>query len=163
MALYDIEDFLTDVGAKISAGFNARVTAINSEKADSITLATLDFNRSDTLHMQWLQSVTVDADPFIVYGLASSVDAEGIGPATKSVFDVIISLVLADSGADANIPKKLFRYQRALSDLVHANWDTMGKTGIVKITGEQPTPAFTLFNDSRFHRAVAVSFKTVMA
>lgn len=160
---YDIDALLTDIQTVISTQLNTFITAVNTDKNDGITCAMVDFNRADAIHLQYIKDSVELADPFILFGLADDTEAASVGGSASRTYQIDIVLVVYDSGNDPSIVRKLYRYQRALEDLVLGNWDALGKGARLKLLGKQPTPAFKLLSKSNEYRAVGVTLQTVIA
>lgn len=159
MAKHDIEEVLGDIETFLKANLNTEITNLNTEKADSITLATVS---SSAYFMQSLNNEIVNHNPFIFYGI-SQVQSRSIGSATAKTYNIQVVLVIID-GQQVDIGKRLLRYSRVLSDLFERSWDRITKIGIGKfqVTSLEPI-AFQLVNSSDAYRAVGVELSFTMA
>lgn len=160
MAKYDIESFMADVEAFLKANLNTKITAINSEKNDTITLPSIP---DEGYFLQTLNDTVTNYNPFIFFGV-DSVETEGTGPANKDAYSVDVILCFADQGADAPgaVAKKLYRFSRVLGDLFKENYDRIGRAGKIKVKSLSPV-SFKFLNSSDDYRAVGVTLDFTLA
>src|SRR5687768_5557582 len=109
---YDIESILVDVQALISANLNAKITAINTEKNDSITLRSID----SSAYFMDMDDQSANFDPIVLYAV-TGIDGEGIGPVTSKIVTINVAIILSDDGHDMSIIKRMLRYGRALEEV----------------------------------------------
>jgi hypothetical protein len=148
----DIETVLNSVETFLKANLNAEITAMNTKKADAITLASVD---SDAYFLQSLNNRIANFNPFVFYGVEALKAEAGIGPATKTVYSLNVVIVLADAGEDIDVDRRMFRYGKVLSDLFHKNWSRITRSDTVEIESREPV-RFKLLNSSDDFRAVGV-------
>jgi hypothetical protein len=159
MARYDIENFLTDLLSAMqdgSTGLNSYITAINSEKNDTLTVPSIS---NSAYFLQTMNESVAAYDPFILYGV-TKIESEGIGPATSSRYTVQVVISFADK-QDGTAAKRLFRYSRALEDLFHSKFDKISQNRVKKIISIEPVE-WTLVNSSESFRAVGVDLEVVL-
>src|SRR5947209_5598149 len=124
MAKYDVENLLTDIQAYMVANFQAKLTEINNEKADGITLSAPDNN---AYFLQTINDKIANYDPFVIYGIdRATTDSLGLMSVRKWIVSVIIVLadtLEADSANTQIISHKILRYSRALTELFEENSD----------------------------------------
>ena len=114
---YDIESLLTDIETILKASLSAKLTAITTEKGDSITLTAVN----NSAYVYDLDDKEMNYDPFILM-FPMGPESEGIGPATIETITININLFLNDNANDQNIYKKMFRYQRAIKEVIQTNF-----------------------------------------
>lgn len=160
MAKYDIESLLLDIETLLKNNLNNKITAINSEKNDSIVLAQID---SNAYFMQSLDGPEVNYNPFIFYGIeAISDEATGANFSfTPMRLSIAVALVMEDSGLDVNISRRMFRYQRAIKEIFEEGFDSIPEG--IKLTVQSQVPIeLSLLNDSYKHKAIGVTIKADM-
>lgn len=161
MAKFDIENVLDGVKTFLAANLNTQITALNAEKNDGITLKTVD---DTAYHLQYPEDRTELSDPFIIYEEAGEPTITTNGPLTGTTHQVGITFVLADNGNDMDIVRRLFRYRRALCDVVQANWATLVGSHKFAIHTWSPSPPFKDENNTEFTgRAVGIVLSVAIA
>lgn len=148
---YDIEKLLTDIQALYAANLNTKIAAINSEKSDSITLATV----SSSAYFTDLMAAQINYDPFILYSVENVASKPQYG---MSIEDVTVSVVLVfeDTGQDTSIYNRMLRYGRALKEVIEDNF-TLAENA-VKLEVQSLLPVYFKAVDSQeFYRAVGVN------
>lgn len=162
MARYDLETLLADVETMLkdsTNGLNAKITAINTEKNDSITLAQVN---SSAYLFQSYDSKVLNYDPFIFYGV-DDIEGVGIGAHTSEIYSISIILLLAKKNETVEVTRML-RYLRCLQDCVKSQWDFIEHKGLGKAEIIPGAPVeLKLLNSSQPHRAVGVQIRTGMA
>lgn len=154
---YDLEDILADLKAVLVANLNTKLTAITAIKGDSISLPSVD---SEAYLLQTLNEKVVQYNPFILYGV-SDIRTEGTGPHTLENFVLQIILCHCDLDQDAAMSKRMFRYGRAIKEVLQDNWHMANK---IKTRVEALPPAeFKMQNSSDSHRCVGVNLYCAIA
>lgn len=115
---YDVENLLTDIESFLKSDLNTKLAAIDTEKNDSITLDQISTSRGYACQM--LDDVVMNEKAFVFYGI-EDVETKGLGGVTAGVYTISVLALLSDDGNDANILKRLLRYQRALKEVVEEN------------------------------------------
>lgn len=153
MKVYDIESFCSDIKTILTTYLNSKLTSIDSEKNDGITLKPV---ASDAYFFQELNEATVNYDPYILYSV-ENIESEALGPVTSLRPTVHIILVLADQGSElAGIGTRMLRYQRALKEIFESHW-TENQNG-VKIKVQSLVPVqFSLMNSANSYRAIGIA------
>lgn len=155
MAKYDVETFFADLETFMKANLNTKIAAINTEKSDSITLATV---ADEAYFFQSLDERVANYNPIIFYGLTSDVESDGIGPYTSKKLKVNVTIIVNDQNL-ASLGKRYLRYNRALEEIFLENWDRAVNNGIkLKVTSPVLID-FTLLNDSQPYRVVGVELE----
>ncbi len=158
--IYDIENLLVDIKAFLVANLNTKLTAIDSDKADSITLAQVD---SSAYFFQNLSKAAVaNYNPFVLYGIDEIPKQLGIGPATIKEYTLFVIVVLTDSGNDPDSLKRLLRYQRALTELFEESWNRVGGSVRFKVSGLVPIP-LSLLDDNRISNVIGVNLDVALS
>lgn len=153
MAVYDIEQLLTDIKTILVDNLNVKITAINTEKNDSITLDSIE---SSAYFMQGMDGPQTNFDPFVYIGVTDIKGEEGLMSYTATLLDIAVAIIVADEGQDVEMWKRMFRYQRALREVFEENFDF--KAGTVKLSVRSQVPIeIQLLNNSYSHKAIGVT------
>lgn len=158
MAKYDVEMFLSDLQSYLNSSLNTKLSAIDSEKADSITLKQVD---SSAYILQTMDGSVPNYDPYVFYGI-QDIESTGIGPATANRYTIVVALILADALRDTTIAKRMLRYQRALSEVVQERYADIGDSFKAKIQNLVPI-ALTDMDTSNAYRGIGVSIEVTIA
>ena len=159
MAKYDLEKLLNDIETILKANLNTKLAAIDTEKADSITLATVD---STAYVRQSLNGETVNSDPFIFYGVDEIETVEGLGFGTNAKYSITVMLILADMNADLDIANRMFRYLRAIQEVFQENWNETDNGVKLFISSLAPI-AVTDMDTNATYRAIGVKLEATLA
>lgn len=147
----DIEYYLDQVESFVKANLNNKLSEIDTEKNDGITLKPIN---DKAVVFQTLNAFPVNFDPVLFYGI-DSVQGESIESANEETYQIEISIILADK-ADKATEKKLLRYHRALKEIFQENYFKIGNTREkVRVTSLSPI-SFTLQNTTNPFRAIGV-------
>lgn len=158
MAKYDLEDLMADVKSIMTTYLNTKITALNSEKSDAITLVQVD---SEAYHLQQMNGKSPNFDPFIIYGV-TNIEGEGLGPHTETEIDVQVALVLADNGEDVEITNRMYRYGRALREVFEEHFSE--NSNAIKLSIKSLVPVqFTGLNSANDSRVVGVTLSLAFA
>jgi hypothetical protein len=127
----DEEFWVTKVFDLLKSNLNAKITAINVEKADSLTLDSVD--ASAYYYMTFGNSMP-NYLPCVVF----AVDVDEVmtnGPETSENVRIMIQLVVSDemNANPISIYKLLSRYRRAIKDVFSDNCRDFHKLEIVKL------------------------------
>lgn len=153
-AIYDEETALDDVEAFMKANLNAAITAMNAEKADSITLSPVDNDNGYTI--QSLANIAVNVDPYIFTGIADF-NSKGIRGQTAKQLTLNVLIIQVDSGNDGpDIVRKALRYGRILRELFESKFDRISGRRPFTVESLQPVD-FKLLNRSDNFKAVGVA------
>ena len=156
---YDIETFVSDLQSFLNSNFNTKLAAIDSEKNDGITLDTVS---SSAYFIQTMDSRASNYSPFIYIGI-EDVKSESIGPGLGKDYSIIIAIVAQDMASDDYMWKRMYRYQRALEELLNANYADVASIGYkIKISSLVPMP-FKLMDATNWSRAIGCSMEVSFA
>lgn len=158
MPRFDLENLIDAIETRVKADLNARITTINSEKNDTISLKTIDAN---AYVFQELNGKVLNYNPFIMTAI-EDIQSAGIGPDTLKTVTLSCVVILTDTGEDVAIGKRVLRYGRALEECFHANWSAIPHAVNLKIQSLTPVQ-FTALNSSEIYRAVGVSIQAPIA
>lgn len=157
---YDIENLLSDVKGILTSNFNTKLTAITSEKGDSITLTAID---SSSYFFQTMNDRTANfVGPFILYGiedLKSIPTPRSCASATEVLISILV--IVADQGQDLNIMSRMLRYSRALKEVIEENFRIVECCNSLEVQSLVPVP-FQDINTGEPYRAVGILLKTVL-
>jgi hypothetical protein len=157
---YDIESLLVDVQAILASNLNTKISAINSEKNDTISLGSID---SNAYFMQSMDAEQANYDPYVVYSVIDIDDEADRANFSRAVtnLQLAVVIVVSDEGNDVNISKRMFRYGRALKEVFTENFNSISEG--VKLSVQSQVPVnLALINDSFTHRAVGVTLRASM-
>jgi hypothetical protein len=157
MARYDIEQFLDAIESVLKPALASKITAINSEKNDTTTLSSI---ASGAWFQQTLNKGVASYDPYVLYGI-TDIETVGLGPASSKVYSIHIMIMLADEGKP-DIVKRVLRYQRALEEVAHENFDLIRVGLKLKISSLVPVQIEEL-NSGRELRALGIQVQVAMA
>ena len=151
---YDIESLCDDIKTILTTNLNTKLTAINNEKADSITLATID---ASAYAFQSMNGATMNFDPFIFYGV-QDIQGEGGYGQTPMQVEVAVILCLSDQGQDIDITKRVLRYGRALKEVFEEHFGDTENSAKLSVQSQVPID-IKLLNSSNPHRAIGVTLR----
>ena len=151
MAKYDTESLLADIKTIISANFNAKVTAINLEKNDGISIDTLD---SNAYFLQQLNGRMANYNPICLYGV-ESIESSSRGPLSSKKVEISVIIIAIDNGEEVEISARMFRYQRALEEIFQEKWNAGSYPVKFEIKSLVPIP-FQDLNTSNSYRAIGL-------
>lgn len=157
-AKYDIEKLLTDLQTFLIAQLPAKLTAITTEKGDSLTLAVPD---SNAYFIQTMNNKEAAYDPYVHI---AAVDVENVPArgALAKIYSVNIMIVLADEGTDTKIVNRMFRYLRALEELFTENFAATRPDVRLLVDSIVPVP-LTELGSGNFFKATGVSMRVALA
>lgn len=156
-AKYDLEVLMSDIQTIMANNLNTKITAINAEKADSISLTTVD---SDSYFFQTMDETTVNKNPFVYYGI-NEIETDGIGPVVAKNITIGVIIVYADTHQDLLIANYMLRYLRALEETFTDNWNETQSRAKLRVESFAPFQ-FEGVNTSNMHRAAAVALRLTM-
>ena len=157
MAAYDLDNLITDIGENITDNLNNKITAINTEKGDSLLTQVDD----EAVFKQTLRLQTVAYSPYIFYGITSIDTIETGGPMAAMEVSVDVGIVLRDEGADTTIISKMFRYHRALKEIFEDNW-ILNENAIKMSVSNLAPVEFTRLGDETNYRVIGVQIKATL-
>lgn len=114
---FDEEQLLLNIETYLKANLNAKITAINSEKNDSIVLAQVNASA----YALDADDGEFNYDPYIIT-MISEQTSETRGPAVAENLIVNVALILTDNGQDLNIVRRMLRYRRCLREVIQDNF-----------------------------------------
>lgn len=158
MAKYDVETFLSDLQSYLNSNLNTKLSAIDSEKADSITLKQID---SSAYILQTMDGTIPNYDPYVFYGI-QDIESTSIQGASASRYTIVVAIILADPLRDTSIAKRMLRYQRALSEVIHDKYAEIGSSLKAKIQNLVPI-ALTDMDSANAFRGIGVSIEITIA
>ncbi len=114
----------------------AKVTAINAEKADGVSIS----NIADSEYYTTFRDRINNSDPFIFYGY-DNLSVDGIGPSSKKTFRFFCFVIFSDVNPenDGDFRKKLFRYSRIITEIFEENCSDFGMFNPVKVIEYAPS------------------------
>lgn len=149
--MMDIEQYLLNIKAYLLANLNTYITALNSEKNDTVVLATLD---SAAYFLQTFNGTIANYNPHMFIGV-SDIQSQGIGPGTlkQLTFDVI--LIFEDRVQDIDVGIRLLRYGRILEEIFNRGFQKIMPGATFKVNSLVPISIVSV-NTNDPYRAVGV-------
>ncbi len=159
MAKYDLERLYFDIQTLLANNLNTKLTAINTEKSDTITLKSVD---SNAYFLQQLNGKQINYNPFILYG-EEKIDSQPLKGASIEQVVVSVILVIEDEGEDTGnmMPQRMLRYRRALKEVFQDNFQLIENAAILKIQSLGAV-AFEGLNSEASYRAIGVNLTTAL-
>lgn len=156
--MIDIETLLLRIETYLKANLNTAITALNTEKNDSLVLAQVV---DDAYFLQSFNQRIANYDPHILIAL-DDVQGSGIGPGVAKTLVFTVVLILADTNdMDLMIGIRMLRYGRVLEDLFNRGFSKILPSANFKVNSLVPI-AFTSLNSNDPYRAVGVEVVTVL-
>lgn len=153
MAKFDIETFLEKLETKLKVSINQKITAINTEKGDSL----IDQIPTDAWIFGSLDDRAKNYKDFIFY-FVDTIDTSLAGARSAEDYTIEIDIFMYDR-QDNKVQKRLLRLHRALREAVLETWDKVG-IGYDKVSMESLVPIdVKLENSSFYHKILGVSLK----
>ena len=153
MARFDVETLLEKLESKLKVSLNQKLSAINTEKGDSLLEPIPD--------KAWIFGSLDDrAKNFkdFVFYYVDTIDTKVAGSRTSEEYTIEIDLFLFDR-QDEKIQKRILRTHRALRESVVETWEKVG-IGIDRVEVESLVPIDVKLNNSSFyHKILGVSLK----
>lgn len=157
MARRDIEMTLYAIVGLYQEKLGAKLAALSAEKDDGMVLKVPPI---EAYFVQELNGKMVNYNPFLMVSL-EGIDTTAYGPNTTDLLSIHVSICLADEGQDLAIGRRMFRYHRALKEVLEENWDRAELGGKMQIGSLAPI-SFRLLDSSRIHRAVGIEIRTAI-
>lgn len=123
MAKTDTELLLAQVSGYLQNNLSAKLTEITNEKNDGLVLLVPD---PASYFIQVLFEESLNMDPYVFIGIKDPIGSDSIGQGSAQQIPIEIAFVLADSGVDLMMWKRLYRYQRALKEIFELGWNKAG-------------------------------------
>lgn len=150
----DFETICDDVLSIMTANLNQKITDINTEKGDSITLKAVP---TGAYIFGSLNGKTANYDPFVFYGIQAINEIEDdVQVYAASSIEIAVVVLLADMGDDIEIDRRLLRYGRALKEVFEDHFELSQSGGKIRVSSKPPVEV-QLKNSSNFHRACGVT------
>jgi hypothetical protein len=156
--IYDLEQLLSDIQSLLSQSFNAKLTMIDAEKADGVILKPID---SRAYFIQELNSKSANFNPFVFIGV-TNIESKPLLSGTAASYTINVGVVLADSGNDVSIVKRMFRYARAMKETIEENFFLEDSAISLEVEGLIPAQ-FQDLNSSQSYRVVGVDIVATLA
>lgn len=157
MARHDFEEILDQIKTIVSDNFNTKLTAITTEKGDSIVLPTVD---ASAYFIQSLDAREMNFDPAIVYGI-ENIEVSSEGPMVAEKIFVYVAIILSDNGRD-DINRIMYRYSRAFKEIFQENWQIPATSSKLMVNSTTVVP-FTALDSSATYKAVGVELEVNLA
>lgn len=151
---FDEEQLLLNIETTLKNLFNTKVAEINTEKNDSITLATIN----NGAFIMDADDREVNYDPYILYMIIDQT-SEGRGPTTSETIVVNIALIHTDNGLDPSVVRRMLRYRRALREVIEENFQKINPCGQCSIES-LPLLSFQKASTSIASKVVGINIVT---
>lgn len=152
MAVNDKEVVLDKMETLLKAELNTKLLAIDTEKADGITLKPVSDNAYLKISMN---NKLANYNPFIFLDVLDPA-SEGIATATNQTEGFQAALVLVDNGNDLDINRRILRYGRALQEIFEKNVYKICPPDEFSVQALAPMP-FKLQNSKSDFRVIGVN------
>lgn len=130
---FDDETLILEMTAAMKANLNGRITAINTEKADGITLNLVDENAFFYLTFG---TTTPNYSPCVLFAV-NSTPQETEGGATSYKVELLTQLIFSDTmvaSAEDRI-KYAARYRRAIKEVLEQKFRKYSGARVIPLTG----------------------------
>lgn len=158
MARFDLENFRDYFLGLFQTNLSAKVTAINAEKADSITLSSFvaDQYTSD------MNEKVLNYEEFIYYGFPEILTNANAGMGFSQEITMSFEVVIADPNGGTLAETKLMRYTRALFEIIEENMQANPQIGDIEIEVFSPV-TLTDNQGSPLSKVGGISIKGTLA
>ena len=120
MSTYDAETMINDIKSYLSSNLNTYITDMNTEKGDSL-LSTIDSSAYSIVN---LRESAMTFNPFVHIAI-DDIEAESIGPATHTLYKLIVAVCVTGLDESEDLWKVLLRYSEVLKRIFQEKWDAM--------------------------------------
>lgn len=158
-AKYDWESLAADIETILKNNLNTKITALDAEKADTITL---DQVNSSAYFFQTMNDSIANFNPFIFYGI-DNIESEGIPSASSDEIEIAVWLVLDDDANDLLIANRMLRYTRALKEVFEDNWNETRNRSKIVVKAFAPVQFQDAINSSNSGRIAQISIMVSMS
>jgi hypothetical protein len=155
---YDLENLLEDVETVLKTNLNNKITALNTEKSDTIVLRSVP---AQAYFFETLDQRVANYNPFILYGIEEIETVSTLGDSAQQV-TISVVLVLSDPQDKNPIPKRMLRYSRALKETIEENFALSSNAINLSVQSLVPVP-FALQNNTQLFRAVGIKILATLA
>ena len=138
MSRYDIEDFCSELDTYMKENLATYLIAIDSEKHDGFEIEKINSEAYIQQDIIEAPQTAKSHNPFLIHGVVET-DKNTSGPAVAKVYKYDVTIVFSKQGDNNNI-KRMWRYQRALSDMIEVGWDQMNKRVRLEVEDLTPIP-----------------------
>jgi hypothetical protein len=148
VAKFDQEDLLDSILDIMTTKLNARISAIEAEKAaKSMALSpTLAPIASDAYYLQSWSEKILTKTPAIFYGVEDVTTEDGGGAASKR-YKIFCEVIYCDNGQRNDAHRRIARYARALEEIFAESFRDIADSSAIKIETVRPI-SFKLELDS---------------
>lgn len=151
MALYDVEDLLTDFETILKTKLNDKIAAIAAEKsAKGVPLDLPAIDVPQGIFFQTWDDQILNSSPGILYGLRES-QADGSSYSVTgervTLFAEVYFTQPMNEDSDASGTRRILRYMRALKEIVQENFDENELRSKIKVKTLTPL-SFRLEGDT---------------
>ena len=149
--IYDIESYILRIQAFLQANLNTAITDLNTEKNDTIVLATIS---NDAYFIQTLNDTVANYNPHILIGIDAIQSVPGPG-ATIKILTFSVIILVEDRGQDLFIYRRMLRYLRVLEEMMNRSFNKIIPHATFNVNSLEPI-ALIAMNSNDPYRAVGV-------
>jgi hypothetical protein len=139
--MFDLEKLLVDLDAYFKANLNTRISAINTEKNDSITLEQIN---SGAFLLWSNETKNKSYDRFILIQPLEVVSVVN-GPFVSEQYSIEVLMFLQENYNRIDSWKEVLRYWRAIKEVALRSWDKVA----VGVQGDVTSLAPISFSDNQ--------------
>jgi len=155
MGRYDNENFLSDLQAVIVSNLDAKISALNTEKGDSV-LSSFD---SNAIFIQEIYGTVANYDPFVLIYIEDMPLDSAIGGAHITGLKLNVLICFCQNN-DSDRYKRIFRYQRAIYEVIEEKYNNIFRG--VKVKLSNLTPVALASENAQIFDAVGVGLEITM-
>lgn len=152
----DVEYWVLKLIDYVKSNLNTKIAEINTEKADAVTLKTVD---SEAYYYTSFGSEMPMFDPVVIFSVSSGL-GENSGSEPKENIRITIEMVVAD-GMESDreaVLKTMLRYRRALKETITDRARAFNSLSIVDL----PDQSFIVNQSQYWTLGLGVSFSIVL-
>jgi hypothetical protein len=135
MAVYDLEKLSFDLREICKANIVAKLLAIDTEKADGVTMQS---PHASAYFFQALTKAQASQYPcFVFFGMDDPI-SDGLGPMSVEEVELFFIVMLKDTAENEVYLQRMLRYSRALKEIFQENFNNTPWKNKLKITSVAP-------------------------
>lgn len=158
---FDFENFNDEIQIILRADLNTKITAIDAEKVAAGGVAVMKSVDTLAYYFQSMNIENVNFNPFIFTGIAD-IDTITVQANTAQNFSYDIFLVFLDDMNDDNVGLRIFRYQRAIREVIEENYSKISNTSNIEVSDLNPIP-LVLGGGDQGHKATGIQLRAAIA
>lgn len=158
-AKFDAESLLAFIKTTLENGLTAKLAQISTEKNDGLLIPVL---ASTAYYLNHLPRDGANEDPWLIYGI-SGVAPTALGTVAAKRYEVFVIIGTASHGnnQDEDVERILYRYARAVSEIMMENFDQMGGYTKPKVEEYPASPELILESGETYRYSGIVVSATI--